>query len=102
MPPPRPRRYRSSKRSDILARQSPNSIAGLAEKLLLEISGAPNNLIASLGLTATLSLLGPLVSSLTVLLLSLELVVDNLLALVQQLLDGRLTGLSLALSGHVL
>jgi hypothetical protein len=92
----------SSKRADLVVRQTASSLATLVEELLLEISGALNNVIASLGLTSTLSFLGPLVASLSGLLLSLEVVVNNLLALVQQLLDGLLTGLSLALAGLVL
>lgn len=92
--------------------------------LLLDISGALNNIIADLGLSkylvlslplnflqhgpnwffvaATLSFLGPLVGSLSALLLALDGVVDQLLALVKQLLDGLLIGLSLALAGLVL
>jgi hypothetical protein len=46
--------------------------------------------------------LTPLVGSLSALLLSLEAVVDNLLAVVKQLLDGLLTGLSVGLAGLVL
>ena len=49
-----------------------------------------------------LSFLTPLVGSLSGLLLSLEAVVNNLLALVQQLVDGLLTGLSVGLAGLVL
>jgi len=74
-------------------------LATLVEDLLLDIGGALDNVIATLGLTSTLSFLGPLVSSLSQLLLSLEVVVNNLLAVVQELLDGLLTGLSAALSG---
>jgi len=85
-------------------RQTANTteIATLIEELLLDISGSLNNVIATLGLTATLGFLGPLVFSLSGLLLSLELVVNNLLAVVQELLDGLLTGLSVALAGLVL
>ena len=51
---------------------------------------------------ATLSFLGPLVGSLSLLLAALIPVVDNLLAVVAALLDGILGGLSLALAGLVL
>jgi hypothetical protein len=42
------------------------------------------------------------VGSLSALLLSLKNVVDNLLAVVKQLLDGLLVGLSIGLSGLIL
>ena len=45
------------------------------------------------------SLLSPLGSSLSALLLSLELVVNNLLAVVQEIVDSLLTGLSIGLAG---
>ncbi|KAI4100312.1 MAG: hypothetical protein L6R37_005530 [Teloschistes peruensis] len=70
--------------------------------IIVEIGGALNQIIATLGLTATLSFLGPLVGSLSLLLASLIPVVNNLLALVAALVDGVLGGLSLALAGLVL
>jgi hypothetical protein len=79
-----------------------NALAGEAAELIEEISGTLNNVINSLGLTTTMSLLGPLTSSLSQLLLALEVVVDDLLALVQEILDNLLTGLSLALAGLTL
>lgn len=48
---------------------------------------------------ATLSFLGPLVGSLSLLLASLIPVVNNLLILVAAIVDGVLGGLSLALAG---
>ncbi|KAK3671047.1 hypothetical protein LTR78_009008 [Recurvomyces mirabilis] len=83
-------------------RQTDTALAALVENLLLEVSGALNNIIATLGLTSLLGSLNPLVGSLSGLLLSLEAVVDNLLAVVKQLLDGLLTGLSVGLAGLVL
>ncbi len=101
-------------------RQTEAALAGLVENLLLEISGALNNIIGTLGLSelqsrehaekihanmvlaSLLGSLNPLVSSLSALLLSLEAVVNNLLAVVQQLLDGLLTGLSVGLAGLTL
>ncbi|KAI4188459.1 MAG: hypothetical protein L6R41_002138 [Letrouitia leprolyta] len=80
----------------------PTGLAGELVLILLEVGGALNNIIAILGLTATLSFLGPLVGSLSLLLASLVPVVDNLLALVQAILDGLLIGLSAALAGLVL
>ncbi|MCJ1300217.1 hypothetical protein MMC08_003012 [Hypocenomyce scalaris] len=83
-------------------RQDTTELATLVEDLILDISGALNNVIAQFGLTTTLSFLGPLVSSLSGLLASLEVVVNDLLAVVQELLDGLLTGLSLGLAGLTL
>lgn len=80
----------------------PTGLAGELVLILLEVGGALNNIIAILGLTATLAFLGPLVGSLSLLLASLVPVVDNLLALVQAILDGLLIGLSAALAGLVL
>ena len=51
---------------------------------------------------SALSLLNPLVGSLSALLLALEAVVDNLLAVVEQLLNSILTGLSIGLAGLTL
>lgn len=78
---------------------APGNLENIVTNLLLDISGALNNVISSLGLTATLSFLGPLVGSLSGLLLSLDRVVGQLLAVVKQLLDGLLIGLSEALAG---
>ncbi|MCJ1277621.1 hypothetical protein MMC21_005435 [Puttea exsequens] len=86
-------------------RQAAPPTGGLPAELALiieEIGGALNQIIATLGLTATLSFLGPLVGSLSLLLAALIPVVDNLLAVVAALLDGILGGLSLALAGLVL
>ncbi|GAB7348052.1 hypothetical protein MBLNU459_g6087t1 [Dothideomycetes sp. NU459] len=92
-----------SSASELASRQvTADALATLVENLLLDISGALNNIIATLGLTSLLSGLTPLVSSLSGLLLSLETVVNNLLALVQALLDGLLTGLSVGLAGITL
>ncbi|KAK1811572.1 hypothetical protein LTR12_014065 [Friedmanniomyces endolithicus] len=88
--------------ASVVRRQTEAALAGLVENLLLEVSGALNGIVGTLGLTSLLGSLNPLVSSLSALLLSLEPVVNNLLALVQQLVDGLLTGLSVGLSGLVL
>ncbi|KAK0259005.1 hypothetical protein LTS09_006293 [Friedmanniomyces endolithicus] len=88
--------------ASVVRRQTEAALAGLVENLLLELSGALNRIVGTLGLTSLLGSLNPLVSSLSALLLSLEPVVNNLLALVQQLVDGLLTGLSVGLSGLVL
>ncbi|KAL8670637.1 MAG: hypothetical protein Q9168_004831 [Polycauliona sp. 1 TL-2023] len=80
----------------------PTGLATTLTLILLEVGGALNNIIAILGLTATLSFLGPLVASLSGLLASLIPVVDNILILVGALVDGILGGLSLALAGLVL
>ena len=58
------------------------------------------NLFSSIA--TTLSILNPLVLSLSGLVLALELVVNNLLALVQTIVDGLLTGLSAGLAGLIL
>ncbi|KAK5674846.1 hypothetical protein LTS10_012583 [Elasticomyces elasticus] len=88
--------------SSVVRRQIEAALAGLVEKLLLEVSGALNSIVGTLGLTALLGSLDPLVSSLSALLLSLENVVDILLTVVRELLDGLLTGLSVRLAGLVL
>ncbi|KAL8846672.1 MAG: hypothetical protein Q9221_008258 [Calogaya cf. arnoldii] len=80
----------------------PTGLATTLTLILLEIGGALNNIIAILGLTATLSFLGPLVASLSLLLASLIPVVSSLLALVGALVNGVLGGLSLALAGLIL
>ncbi|KAI4169598.1 MAG: hypothetical protein LQ346_008952 [Caloplaca aetnensis] len=105
----------------------PTGLATTLTLILLEVGGALNNIIAILGLSkflhatpplswpmdvlakkwaahtaATLSFLGPLVASLSLLIASLIPVVDNILALVGALLNGVLGGLSLALAGLVL
>lgn len=103
--------------SKLVRRQTSTALASLVEDLLLEVSGALNNIVSTLGLSkhmarkqpindnanevtaSLLSSLDPLVSALSGLLLALEVVVNDLLALVQQLLDGLLTGLSVGLSG---
>ncbi|KAL8709867.1 MAG: hypothetical protein Q9220_005483 [cf. Caloplaca sp. 1 TL-2023] len=90
----------------LVARQAnpadPTGLATILTMIILEIGGALNQIIATLGLTATLAFLGPLVASLSLLLASLIPVVNNLLALVAALLDGVLGGLSLALAGLIL
>ena len=53
-------------------------------------------------LAATLGIAAPLTTALSNLLLALEVVVNDLLAVVQELVDGLLTGLSAALAGLVL
>ncbi|TKA83757.1 hypothetical protein B0A55_00067 [Friedmanniomyces simplex] len=88
--------------ASVARRQTEAALASLVENLLLEVSGALNGIVGTLGLTSLLGSLNPLVSSLSGLLLSLETVVNNLLALVQQLLDGLLTGLSVGLAGLTL
>jgi len=94
---------RKDKRDVIVARQSPNALALLIVNLLLDISGALNNVIAALGLSAFLSsVLGGLVAALSALLLALVPVVNNLLELVRQILDSLLIGLSLALAGLII
>ena len=97
----------------------PTGLAGTLTLVLLEIGGALNNIIAILGLSkfslllctivhadqciaATLSFLGPLVGSLSLLIASLIPVVNNLLALVGAILTGVLGGLSLALAGLII
>ncbi|KAK3071052.1 hypothetical protein LTR53_009362 [Teratosphaeriaceae sp. CCFEE 6253] len=88
--------------SPLARRQTEAALAALVENLLLEVGGALNGIIGTLGLTALLGSLNPLVGSLSALLLSLENVVDNLLTLVRELVDGLLTGLSVGLAGLVL
>ncbi|KAL8993645.1 MAG: hypothetical protein Q9169_006194 [Polycauliona sp. 2 TL-2023] len=80
----------------------PTGLVTTLTLILLEVGGALNNIIAILGLTATLSFLGPLVASLSLLLASLIPVVSNILILVGALVNGILGGLSLALAGLVL
>ncbi|KAI4093481.1 MAG: hypothetical protein LQ344_002894 [Seirophora lacunosa] len=97
----------SSAEEDALAKRQlnpadPTGLATAVTLILLEVGGALNNIIAVLGLGATLSFLGPLVASLSLLLASLIPVVNDLLALVGALLSGVLGGLSLALAGLVL
>lgn len=102
-----------------------SSLAGSVYALLVEISSTLNGVITAVGLSGKSFIhysycppaskvltpsragliggsLGPLVASLSALLLALESVVDNLLALVKELLDGLLTGLSAALAGLVI
>jgi len=90
------------KRDAIVPRQSATNLANEIVTLLTEISGALNNVLATLGLSSLLGPLGPLVNSLSLLLLALDVVVDQLLALVRQIVDGLLIGLSLALAGLIL
>ncbi|RMZ02945.1 hypothetical protein D0864_03073 [Hortaea werneckii] len=89
----------SGNSTGLLRRQTDTALASLVENLLLEVSGALNNIVGTLGLTSLLGSLNPLVSSLSQLLLSLRDVVDNLLQVVKDLLDGLLTGLSVGLAG---
>lgn len=91
------------KRDVIVTRQAPTDLAGVITNLLIEISSALNNVIASLGLSALLAgTLGGLVTALSGLLLALVPVVNNLLELVRRLLAGLLTGLSAALLGLII
>lgn len=91
------------KRDIIVARQAPTDLAGVIVNLLIEISSALNNVIATLGLSALLAgTLGGLVTALSGLLLALVPVVDNLLELVRRLLNGLLIGLSAALLGLII
>ncbi|KAK4695627.1 hypothetical protein P7C71_g2153, partial [Lecanoromycetidae sp. Uapishka_2] len=93
-----------SKRETVMIKRQ-DAATGLPAELALiieEIGGALNEIIATLGLTATLSFLGPLVTSLSGLLASLIPVVNNLLTVVEELLDGILGGLSVALADLVL
>ncbi|KAK5170900.1 uncharacterized protein LTR77_004044 [Saxophila tyrrhenica] len=83
-------------------RQTDQALADLVAGLLEEVSGALNNIVATLGLTSLLGSLNPLVNSLSALLISLRNVVDNLLILVKQIVDGLLTGLSIGLAGLTL
>ena len=106
----------------MVARQlNVNALAGAVTTLLMDISGALNNVISALGLSMSsfrnflmnierltyplaqaLAFAQPLVIALSNLLLALEVVVNNLLQIVRQLVDGLLIGLSAALAGLVL
>ncbi|CAF9908383.1 MAG: hypothetical protein GOMPHAMPRED_006147 [Gomphillus americanus] len=89
--------------SSIAKRQDDSqAIATLVGGLIATISGVSDALIASLGLTATLSLLNPLVVSLGGLLAALQQLLDQLLLLVKQIVDNLLQGLSAGLSGLIL
>ena len=66
--------------------------------ILAELSGTLNNVIEVLGLDTLLGL-GGLTGALSDLVLALQVVVDDLLAVVKLLLDGVLTDLSVALAG---
>ncbi|MCJ1450183.1 hypothetical protein MMC28_000512 [Mycoblastus sanguinarius] len=77
----------------------PTGIGAVVASLLAEIGGALDEIIAALGLTATLSFLGPLVATLSGLLAALVPVVEDLLGVVEGLLGGLLGGLSAALAG---
>jgi len=70
--------------------------------LLTEIDGIASTLVTDLGLGSTLSILSPLTSALSNLLLALEVVVNDLLALVQEIVDDLLNGLSSGLAGLTL
>ncbi|KAI9880451.1 MAG: hypothetical protein M1830_003093 [Pleopsidium flavum] len=93
---------RHGKRSLLERQASAQALAGIVTTLLLDISGALNNVISTLGLTTLLGFAAPLTTALSNLLLALAVVVNNLLAIVQQLVDGLLIGLSAALRGLVL
>ncbi|KAL8686804.1 MAG: hypothetical protein Q9218_006852 [Villophora microphyllina] len=93
------------KSGKLAKRQAATPAGGLPAELALvieEIGGALNQIVATLGLTATLSFLNPLVGSLALLVASLIPVVNNLLAVVAALLDGVLGGLAATLAGLVL
>ena len=66
--------------------------------ILSELSGTLNNVIEVLGLETLLGL-GGLTGALSGLVAALQVVVDDLLAVVKLLLDGVLTDLSVALAG---
>ena len=66
--------------------------------ILSELSGTLNNVIEVLGLDTLLGL-GGLTGALSGLVAALQVVVDDLLAVVKLLLDGVLTELSVALAG---
>ena len=66
--------------------------------ILSELSGTLNNVIEVLGLDTLLGL-GGLTGALSGLVAALQVVVDDLLAVVKLLLDGVLTDLSVALAG---
>ena len=86
--------------------------------LIVSLDGPADSLVDSLGSSKfvawcgpnkrqlqtaeTQSLLGPLTSSLSQLLLALELVVNHLLAVVQELVDSLLIGLSISHAGLTL
>jgi len=67
--------------------------------VLEEISGASNLAQSAVGLASISGALNPLISALSQLLLALEVVVNDLLALVQEIVDDLLTGLATGLSG---
>ena len=69
---------------------------------LLWIVGGTGLLFLPFGGLALFSILGPLTSSLSNLLLALEVVVNDLLALVQEIVDDLLNGLSSGLAGLTL
>ncbi|MCJ1445425.1 MAG: hypothetical protein MMC23_005930 [Stictis urceolatum] len=88
----------ASKRNAIEKRQAAD-IATEIGAILSPLSTASDAVIAALGLSTTLDLFNPLSVSLSKLLRDLEVVVDDLLAIVKQLLDGLLSGLSAGLAG---
>jgi len=77
-------------------------IAGVVQNLLLDLDGALQNVESTLGLDSLRSPLDSLVLSLSGLLIALDRVVDNLLAVVKRLVDGLLIGLAAGLAGIVL
>ncbi|MCJ1325895.1 hypothetical protein MMC10_002558 [Thelotrema lepadinum] len=81
---------------------STEDIASIIANIVAALNGPAASLEASLGLGVATGLLGPLVTSLSGLLLALVPVVNNLLAVVQELVDGLLIGLAAALAGLVL
>ncbi|MCJ1314463.1 hypothetical protein MMC25_008145 [Agyrium rufum] len=83
-------------------RQGANAIAAALVVLLEDLSGTLNQVIATLGLTTALAFAEPLVLALSALVATLIPVVDGLLLIVEQLLNGLLGGLSIALAGLVL
>ncbi|KAL8869731.1 MAG: hypothetical protein Q9174_004050 [Haloplaca sp. 1 TL-2023] len=75
------------------------ALAGALMMLMAEIGGALNMIMAALGMAATMPLLGPLTTSLNMLMMALMPVASNLMTLLGGLVDGLLGGLSGALGG---
>ncbi|KAK3710723.1 hypothetical protein LTR37_010142 [Vermiconidia calcicola] len=80
-------------------RQAATDLAQVIAELIADISNALDAIETTLGLGALLGLLNPLTLGLSGLLLSLQVLVDNILVLVRQIVDGLLTGLAGALAG---
>ncbi|KAK3723268.1 hypothetical protein LTR37_001991 [Vermiconidia calcicola] len=80
-------------------RQAAGDLAQVIAELIADISNALDAIETTLGLGALLGLLNPLTLGLSGLLLSLQVLVDNILVLVRQIVDGLLTGLGGALAG---